>query len=157
MVSPTFTFKTRLTSTTATCVCCARLFLSTYIETSFLLEIVYHWMIKRTEKSCLKMVQGQQEVLTGDPEGLTWEEFEKEVMRWAQPIYGTSYAIGLWCNQLPGISLLDLKEEEEFNTLRLLLMRMNHTLRCCTAGNGFGRRGGRKTTDETNVRSCTTT
>ena len=113
MVSPTFTFKTRLASTTATCVCCARLF---PIETSLLLEIVYRWMIKGTEKSCLKMAQGKQEVLTGDPEGLTWEAFEKEVMRWAQPIYGTSYAIGLWCNQLPDISWLDLKVEEDFNT-----------------------------------------
>ena len=95
------------------CVCAvfACFYLSIYIETSFLLEIVYRWMIKRTEKSCLKMVQGQQEVLTGDPEGLTWEEFERKVMRWAQPIYGTSYAIGLWCNQLPDISWLDLKEE----------------------------------------------
>ena len=65
------------------------------------------------------MVQGQQEVLTGDPEGLTWEEFEKEVMRWAQPIYGTSYAIGLWCNQLPDISWLDLKVEEDFNTFKV--------------------------------------
>ena len=58
------TTKTRLTSTTATCACCARLF-SIYIETSFLLEIVYRWMNKRTEKSCLEMVQGKQEVLTG--------------------------------------------------------------------------------------------
>ena len=52
-------------------------------------------MNKRTEKSCFEMVQGKQEVLTGDPEGLTWEEFERKVMRWARPIYGTSYAIGL--------------------------------------------------------------
>ena len=84
MVSPTFTFKTRLASTTryvCVCVYCARLF-SIYIETPLLLEIVYCWIIKGTEKSCLKMVQGRQEVLTGDPEGLTWEEFEKEVMRW---------------------------------------------------------------------------
>ena len=46
-------------------------------------------MNKRAEKSCFEMVQGKQEVLTGDPDGLTWEEFEKEVMRWAQPMYGT--------------------------------------------------------------------
>ena len=90
-----FTFKTRLTSTTATCVCYARLF---PIETSFLLEIVYRWMNKRTEEICFEIVQGKQEVLMGDPEGLTWEEFERKVMRWARPIYGTSYAIGLWCN-----------------------------------------------------------
>ena len=66
------------------------------------------------------MVQGQQEVLTGDPDGWTWDEFEREVMRWAQPIYGTSYAIGLWCNQLPYISWLDLKEEEEWTTTNVV-------------------------------------
>ena len=101
------------------CVCCARLFLSTYIETSFLLEIVYCWMIKGIEKSCLKIAQGRQEVLTGDPEGLTWDEFERRVMTWAQPKYGATYARGLWCNQLPDISWLDLKVEEDFNTFKV--------------------------------------
>ena len=33
------------------------------------------------------MVQGKQQVLTGDPDGWTWDEFEREVMRWAQLIY----------------------------------------------------------------------
>ena len=45
-------------------------------------------MNKRTEKSCFEMVQGKQEVLTGDFEGLTWEEFEKKVMRWAHRYIG---------------------------------------------------------------------
>ena len=82
VVSPTFTFKTRLPSTAAAVatavLCCARLY-----PNSFLLEIVYRWMDKRTEKSCFEMVQGKQEVLTGDPDGWTWDEFESEVMRWA--------------------------------------------------------------------------
>ena len=34
--------------------------------TSFLLEIVYRGMYKRIEKSCLEMVQGKQQALTGD-------------------------------------------------------------------------------------------
>ena len=76
-------------------------------------------MIKGIEKSCLKMVQGRQEVLTGDPDGLTWDEFERMVMTWAQPKYGASYARGLWCNQLPDISWLDLKVEEDFNTFKV--------------------------------------
>ena len=40
-------------------------------------------------------------------------------MRWAKLIYGTSYAIELWCNQLKDISWLDLKEEEDFNTFKV--------------------------------------
>ena len=30
-----------------------------------------------------------------------------------------SYARGLWCNQLPDISWLDLKVEEDFNTFKV--------------------------------------
>ena len=77
VVSPTFTFKTRLTSTTAdaaeqltsvtTCVCVLCSPVSIYIETSFLLEIVFRWMNKRTEKSCFEIVQWKQEVLTRRP------------------------------------------------------------------------------------------
>ena len=95
MVSPTFTFKTRLTSTTAVCAVLACVSIYLHRNTSFLLDIVYCWMIKGIEKSCLKMAQGRHEVLTGDLEGLTWDEFERRVMTWAQPKYGASYALSL--------------------------------------------------------------
>ena len=65
------------------------------------------------------MVQGKQQALTGDSNGWKWDEFESDVMRWAKPRYGASYAIGLWCNQLKEISWLDLKEEEDFNTFKV--------------------------------------
>ena len=68
-------------------------------------------MYKRIEKSCLEIVQGKHQALTGDSDGWKWDEFERKVMRWAQ--------FGLLCNQLKDISWLDLKEEEDFNTFKV--------------------------------------
>ena len=65
------------------------------------------------------MIQGKQQALTGDSEGWKWDEFERDVMGWAKPRYGTSYAIGLWCNQLRDTSWLDLEEEEDFDTFKV--------------------------------------
>jgi len=61
----------------------------------------------------------RQLALTGGSDGWTWNEFERAVMKWANPIYGASYAIGLWCNLLSGISCLDLEVEEDFDTFKV--------------------------------------
>ena len=76
-------------------------------------------MYKKTEKSCLEMLQEKQLALTGNSDGWKWDEFERAVMRWAKSRYGTSYAIGLWCNQLRDISWHDLEVEEDLDTFKV--------------------------------------
>jgi hypothetical protein len=75
--------------------------------------------MERTEKSRVDQVQMNQQALTGDSDGMIWAEFERDVMRWAKPRYGTSYTIGLWCNLWCDISRLDLEDEEDFDVFKV--------------------------------------
>ena len=45
-------------------------------------------------------------------------------MRWAEPRYGTSYAIVLWYNQLRDILWLDLEVEDDFNIFKVECRKM---------------------------------